>query len=237
MPDPIREGQRTRRPDNPSVSTARATPRQPSPEELAERAMDDIGRRRDSVSSLRARPRRPRRLGTPPLPVPGSPNEIGLYVRSFHFSKSFGGGFEGDDRGFAADPSASARIHAGAVLARGEEGFALDGPIGGHSDPSSHPVLGAARGRPTIWGSVERVDERTSSLTLHYSGSVPLLPAAPAIDAHARFLVRDESPSELRVHVSVRGDAFPNAETLVRDAAGHTVILGVHTRSTSANHP
>jgi hypothetical protein len=227
MSDPIQAPRRARRPSSGSPSTARAAPRQPTPEEEAERAIAEVESRRASVSSLRAR--RSRRVQRPPLPLPNRPNEIGLYVRSFHFSESFGGGFDGDDRGFAAD-QATARIHAGTVLAPSREGYALDEAPRGYSDSSSHPVLGSGRAYPEVSGRVRQISEDTTELTLDYEGSMPLLPAAvtPDIDVHARFRIRETSDNQLHVRAQVRGDAFPNAEAIIRDHRGQRIILGVH---------
>ncbi|MFT5357478.1 MAG: hypothetical protein ACI9KE_004715 [Polyangiales bacterium] len=67
----------------------------------------------------------------------------------------------------------------------------------------------------------------TVTLRLDYSGNMPLIPLSPDADAHAVFELTERSPTELHIHAQVEGDAFPAAETFIRDSSGQAVFIGV----------
>lgn len=228
IPRIARPARRTPTSSPTSPTSTRAEPRAHDAA-AADALVAQVDEARTSPSSLRARSRarRTERPAGRPLPLPRGPNEFGVYVRSFHFSESFGGGFHGDNRGFSTDADATARIHAGAVVSRGDDGFEVAGRVGGHSDPSAHPAFRSGQGIPIIAGGLRKIDERTSEVILTYTGNMPLT-VSPAIDADARFLMSDVSPTMLHIHAEVRGDAFPNAECILRDSTGGAVFLGVH---------
>ncbi len=173
------------------------------------------------------------------VPRPTRPGEVVVVTRSFHPDRTFGGGFDGDDRGFSGSPSATARIRAGVLLdTRGPCVRATE--AGGRSDRTRHDVghavantllplsgvFAPATATPTIHASSRPVATGTR-VDLDYAGANPLIPGAPDIDVHSRFSLR-VSDGGLEVRAVVQGDGFPAAESFLRDHEGNVVFIGVH---------
>lgn len=230
-------------PRTPPAATAENTPAatraELSPEEVQSRALDAIqnqhmarqrrpGRNRRSnangARSLVAGATRP----PPPMsvPRPDAPGEMGIYVRAFHPDETFGGRFDGDDRGFRTDLSGTtSRISTGVVI-NGELEVEREGS---YSSPSEHPILGSASGVPTMTTRVSQEGE-TTVLTVDADGGNPLTPDSltPHADIHARFELTERSATELHIHTTITGDAFPAAESFIRDPSGQSLFVGVH---------
>ena len=179
------------------------------------------------------------------LPVRGdvpdatSPGEVVVVTRSFLPGAEFGGGFHGDDRGFTADPDVTCRIRAGVLLDTGGPAVRAT-EAGGRSDETRNDVghlvaetlvrgndlLAPDTATPTIRASARPVATGTR-VDLDYAGANPLVSGSPDVDVHSHFSLR-VCDDGLEVRAVVQGDAFPAAESFLRDHEGNVVFLGVH---------
>jgi hypothetical protein len=89
-------------------------------------------------------------------------------------------------------------------------------------------------------GSQARVSQKSSGevhLTQTYAAANPLVNLSPDIDVHHKSTIiaqpNKESGYSINISGTLSGDAFPNAEILITDRAGQSLLL--HTFSTSAS--
>ena len=155
-----------------------------------------------------------------------------VYIRSFHPSQSFGGGYDGDKRGWSIDPNASSRIHhrVTANHKTGEVIYTGRGKDGTYSDPSYHPDKGYATETPDGYIGKVVAGENSVEFETGYEGANPLLWYAPEIDVDAKISISQEG-NILNVSSKVAGDDFPNTELMISDTYGNTVMLGVDKRA------
>jgi hypothetical protein len=200
-------------------------------------------------------PRTPKPLTTREYPLPPQ-GGIQIFVRSYAPFATFGGGYRGDNRIASTDTRASARIrwvftfdvagmrqvkdaelkpNPSSNLSHGEGAFprvmaytALlsakfehDGTITGQAIPNGSQMVESV-GRPG----------QGFSLVGTLAGANPLVGVAPDIDVQVNLTVKRRD-RRLEFSGSLMGDAFPNAEVFVRDAAGDTVML--HTFATAGD--
>ena len=141
-----------------------------------------------------------------------SSQTVDVHLRSFALFDEFGGGFEGDDRGFSTDLSATSRIH-GVVTINPTTGEIVGDPSAsssrsGCAGAPCSVVLGnrTAVGTPTI--TARNVN---GAIVVNMAGSNPLVPGAPDIDVSLALRVGPNGGFS----GSLVGDAFPNAEVFV----------------------
>ncbi|WP_344980426.1 RHS repeat-associated core domain-containing protein, partial [Compostibacter hankyongensis] len=162
-----------------------------------------------------------------------------IHIRSFAPYETFGGGFEGDSRGYS---TALGLGEGGSVTSRVQYAFSVDPSARtfnvGHvwSNESRHPILGTANATPNdkanITGfssSMDKEGNSTVSFTANLSAANPLTePLSPDIDVHTKFtLTENERKGTLNVNVVQTGDAFPSAEVFIGDTNGNQLFIGV----------
>ena len=201
----------------------------------------------------------------PPIPSPPEREEYPLppqggmqiFVRAFAPFKTFGGGYEGDNRQFTTDTSVTAKIRwvftfdvammrqvdkadtesspsygegwfpsIMAYTAPFSAKFQHDGKVGGKADSKGSQVIESV-GRPGT-GFV---------LTGDLAGANPLVGGAADIDVQVSIkAIKREGKIEFSGNLT--GDAFPNAEVFIRDAAGDAFMLHTfETTGTAATGP
>lgn len=154
-------------------------------------------------------------------------------IRSFAPFDWFGGGFigDGDNRGYTTSPTATARA---------KQTFTVDPNKGTVTDlktsssPSYHPLIGVTtakddKGSITNLKIIENKDgSTTTSFTSKLAAHNPLVPLSPDIDVHTNFsLTENDKAGTLKVNAVQTGDAFPSAETMIRDTKGNQLFKGV----------
>jgi hypothetical protein len=151
-----------------------------------------------------------------------------LVFRRYAPFKTFGGGFEGDDRTEAStDPAASARTI-------GVVAFDMSGvqSSAGSSSGSTFKGLGAwverriGRAESKVLCSLSNVTRSASQISFiaQTAGANPLVPGAPRIITIVK-LSASWTGNALRVSGAVLGDNFPNAEVILYDGANHGRLL------------
>lgn len=166
-----------------------------------------------------------------------------IFVRAFAPFVSFGGGYAGDNRQFTTDTRATARVRwvftfsfatmqEVAALADSDRShghgwfpsllaysapfsasYEHDGTVGGKASSTSRETVESV-GRPGT-GFV---------LTGDIAGANPLVGGAADIDVQVSVkVIKREGKIEFSGNLT--GDAFPDAEVFVRDAAGEAVML------------
>lgn len=162
-------------------------------------------------------------------------------IRSFAPFKQFGGWFSGDDRGYSTSSSATSRV---------AQTFIVDPTKGTHTKPettsseSHHPLMGTAtardnRGGITDFKQTQNKDgSSTVSFTSTMAGSNPLVPGSSDIDVKTKFtLTENEKAGTLQVNAAQTGDAFPAAETFIKDTKGNPLFIGVSPANAGTEGP
>src|SRR5690606_26472952 len=166
---------------------------------------------------------------------------VSIHLRAFHPSKTFGGGFSGDDRGFSNSTSSTARVKTNVNIDFNQSSPQVTGGIQS-SDPSHHPVLGTdtAPERNAL-GNVNIGETSTGakmvSFTAGLEGANPLTPSflTPNIDVDGAYSISsNQETGILSISANVTGDKFPSAESFITDAAGNSVYIGVSASPGSA---
>ena len=153
----------------------------------------------------------------------------------------FGIGYEGDGR-TTGNPSASSRV-SGAIEIDFDTGYVS--PVTAGGEPSAcagSSWLSMCQVARALRNSSERAGPRDGERTyhwivpgqllevdMHYWGSNGMSPvfdfATPDIDTRIKMVI-GRTGSAINVSGSVYGDAFPNADFGIADAAGHSTVLG-----------
>ena len=197
----------------------------PSAEEVRERAQTetaDLVQARGHSRANRGLKGRVR-MGTD-VPRAERPGDIVVVSRSFLPQESFGG-FHGDGRGFSTDGDDTARVRTG-VLLRPDARGGMRAVEGGARSDETRLGPGALTARPGVTAQSQRRGSSTS-VRMEVEAANPLVLRAPDVDTQSTFTVRSQG-NNLHVHAHVSGDAFPAAETFVRDHEGNAVFIGVH---------
>jgi hypothetical protein len=152
----------------------------------------------------------------------------GLFFRRYAPFKTFGGGFEGDNRSTASTSLAATARTIGAL------NFS-PGNVGNMTAESSGTTfaglgawiqlfLGKHQSEVTSSVSVATRTIKFLRFTAQTSGANPMVPAAPSIDTYldAQVLFRSQA---IEICGTLRGDNFPNAEVFATDAAGKSVLI------------
>jgi hypothetical protein len=159
---------------------------------------------------------------------PGASPEpsVAIHLRSFAPFKSFGGGFEGDDRAHTVDtdPKVTSRISASMEIDI-KTGKVVGTPTARSSPtrcagPPCSTLLGSktATSRPTVTTSTSG---RTTVMVV--SGANPLVPGAPDIDLKLTVTVRPDGT----LTGNLVGDAFPNAEVFSIGPLPHGTVMNL----------
>jgi RHS repeat-associated protein len=180
------------------------------------------------------------RAAPPQAPTFSVSRNIGnLFIRSFAPFERFGGGFEGDNRGFTTDLGVMSRISVRIPIDLST--LELLGDPKGQSSRSSclsdfcralvstatgQPIREqtVATGRPTVGVS----NLKGGALAIDVAGANPLLPSA---DIDLRLTLQRNNNG---LTLSLTGDAFPNAEVFFIDQSGHVRMFLEFSTSGSA---
>lgn len=172
------------------------------------------------------------RMGTD-VPRAEQPGDVVVVTRSFLPQESVMG-FHGDGRGFSTDADDTARIRSGVLLTPDSRGGMRAVRGGARSDETRSDAMQSVFGHVSspetaTPGVTAQSRRRGSSTTVRVNAEAgnPLIPGAPDVDTTSSFTVRSEG-NELHIRAHIVGDAFPAAETFVRDHAGNAVFIGVH---------
>jgi hypothetical protein len=155
-----------------------------------------------------------------------------LRTRSYAPWSHFGGGFEGDQRGPTTRLDVTSRITQKTLLDTRDWKSGgirvIDEPA--YSDPTFSYVTGALT-TETPSGNAELTSygDDLVEVRTNISGKNPLLPESvtPAIDVSTNMRVFRQG-DRLQLTGFMHGDRFPNAELLVTDAKGQTLLLDTH---------
>ena len=111
-----------------------------------------------------------------------------FYIRSFHPSETFGGGFGGDNRGFSTSRAVTARVHHSVTLNTDTRSLKYS-PSRTFSSQSHHFAYGTATANPKGWATPAASSGNSFGFMTGYSGSNPITERAgistPRIDVSA----------------------------------------------------
>ena len=162
-----------------------------------------------------------------------------VHIRSFAPYPTFGGGFEGDNRGYSTllsqnevadgQPYATSRVQQSFILDTDKKDYS---ELQTWSDPSRHPIFGEKREQPR--GSISNFEVTKNSegndivsFSATMAGKNPLVPS-PDIDVTTNFSITENKKNGiLHVAASMQGDRFPAAEVIIGDTKGQQVLIGV----------
>ena len=161
-----------------------------------------------------------------------------IHIRSFAPFKTFGGGFEGDNRRYSTSLSPS---EGGTSTSRLQHVFTVNPTTrtfnAGYvwSNQSRHPLLGSGNATPNDRANIKNFTSSTDGngnstikFTANMAGANPLINGSPNIDVHTNFtLTENESAGTLKINAVQTGDAFPSAETFIGDTKGNQLFIGV----------
>lgn len=168
-------------------------------------------------------------------------NSYTIVTRSFAPHSSFGGGFEGNDRGYSTDIDASSKVTQ-------EVGIDLDEDqaitsFEEHSDQTTHHLVPEQIYSPTenpdgglLHQNVIQDGDKTIlqfGTEIDAENPFSVIPGtdlnpAPSIDVFTEYeLVQDKENNTLNITGTITGDDFPATEALIYDSNGQPLFLGV----------
>jgi hypothetical protein len=217
-----------------------ATTRSPSPAERARTAaaIDRLAH----PPPPRSFPRVPPPDTRPEYPLPGQ-GELEVWLRSYAPFKSFGGGYGGDNRQESTDPRDTARIVYILTFSYGSmtvvdrraychksHGDGFFPRLMTYTAPRAmvtHDGLLEGQGIATQRTIVQPLGRPGQGFVLSVAVAAgnPLVGMAADIDLQLSLRLLKDWNQILRVVGNVTGDAFPNCEVFLRDAAGDTLLL------------
>jgi hypothetical protein len=162
-----------------------------------------------------------------------------ISTRSFAPPESFGGGFEGDNRGYTTDWDATSRIHSTVTIDADDQIAIGPGDVDAHSDPSVHHAIPFYRPTETpdvtlLSQSVDHDgDVSTINFETRHSGedAVPRIPIidmnpSPTLDVNTNLqIVSDREANTLTITGEITGDDFPATEVFINDNNGQAVFV------------
>jgi len=159
---------------------------------------------------------------------------VSIHLRAFHPSKTFGGGFSGDNRRFSNSPSSTARVKTNVNIDFNQSSPRVTGGTQ-TSDPSHHPILGndTAPSRDALKNvnvGQTSTGEKMVGFQAELEGANPLTPsfATPNIDVDGNFsITSDQEAGILSISANITGDKFPSTESFITDDVGNSVYIGV----------
>jgi RHS repeat-associated protein len=163
----------------------------------------------------------------------GDGNQYTLTVRRYAAPPTFGGGFEGDNRGPSTSVAATARTRLDVFVDLTRQ----SAEAVGSASPSQ--ALGRfARWNPGAWGkptvAVATVDTEAhviagspGVLAVHgeSAGANPIMRGAPNIDTQIDVII-EKRAGELVITGTVTGNKFPWGEYFITDSKGNSAMLG-----------
>jgi hypothetical protein len=201
-------------------------------------------------------PRVPEPLTTPEYPLPPQ-GGMQIFVRAYAPFEHFGGGYRGDNRVASTDTRATARIkwvfafdvatmrqvEPAAPSSDQSHGDTLLTGVLAYTVPfSGRYVHDPVTGRESVTAQATPSNTQATvpvgrpgqgfALTGTLAGANPLIAGSPDIDVQVNLKVKKRD-GRLEFSGSLMGDAFPNAEVFVRDAAGDAMML--HTFETAGD--
>jgi hypothetical protein len=144
-----------------------------------------------------------------------------LHLRSYAPFKTFGMGFEGDNRRATTAGCVSSRI---SVVVAFDPCAGSAGLYPPRSSPTTFLPIGLTKTETPVarLGVVKLA--RGIFIQVDAAGANPVVPGAPSIDVHLRFEAA-VSGGRLNISASLRGDAFPSAEVFLEDRASRRRML------------
>jgi len=172
-------------------------------------------------------------------PVNPADHRYTISTRSFAPPESFGGGFQGDNRGYSTDPDVTSRIHSTVTIDADDQVNIAQNDVAAHSDPSVHHVIPFYRPTETpevriLSQAVEHNgDTSTLQFEIRHSGkdAVPRVPIidvnpSPSLDVTTDLtVVSNREENTLTITGNITGDNFPAAEVFIHDQSGRGVFL------------
>ncbi len=170
----------------------------------------------------------------PPAEMPKlQSGQLLLVTRTYAPFKTFGGGFEGDNRGPSQKLNETARIHTWTVIdfkSSTAESWVWSSPShakGLFAETISGPSTATAK--PTLT-STSDFSYDSITVSQHYMGANPLVAGSPDIDVHTttgfELEPKADGTTNLKIFGRFSGDRFPNTESFIVDPEGNTVRLG-----------
>ncbi len=161
-----------------------------------------------------------------------------FHVRAFHPDSTFGGGFDGDNRGFSTSLDVTSRIQQEITLNTSTDQISQrswsDQSV--YKDPTGLTDRALRRTAvPESGVSDYRLNNANEAVETHtfntsVQGNNPLVPGSPNIDVDGRFTVTEDlARGQLRVQAQFNGDNFPNSESFVTDSRGVAVSIAAGT--------
>jgi len=166
-------------------------------------------------------------------------NSYTFVTRAFAPDSTFGGGFEGNDRGFSTDPDASSKVTQ-------EVGIDLDetNPIQSfeeYSDETVHQLVPEGIHSPTEIpeGAIlhQNVVQDGDTTVLQFGTEIDAenpftkvngVNPAPSIDIFTEYeITQDKEANTLEISGTITGDDFPATEALIYDSHGNPLFLGI----------
>jgi hypothetical protein len=168
---------------------------------------------------------------------------VEFVTRSYAPFDSFGGGYEGDDRGPSTSPNARARVTSIARLDTTTNNVTFSA----FSNESAWPALPFKYDQYSYWpaiiphlqftGTAVPKVQGTSSVDannvmtvfMKHAAGNPEAPApsfmTPDINLHTTFVIQLLADGSMSITTSMTGDGFPNAEAFVRIGDGRAIML------------
>ena len=164
-------------------------------------------------------------------PYPAAGRQFELTFRTFAPFKWFGGGFNGNNRGYSSSLYASVKTAFRAILDTNSTVVTGDRAW---SDETYYRATPNRKLTETPQAELSALhynsvgDVSGYSFDAHVTGANPYISFAPNIDLYVDMLiVENQHNGMLTVQGTVTGDNFPSTEVLISDARGRTVMLGV----------
>ena len=169
----------------------------------------------------------------PPAEMPKlQAGQLMLVTRTYAPFKTFGGGFEGDNRGPSQSLKATARIHTWTVIdfknstVESWVWSSKSVAVGTFAKTIASPNSGTAK--PTLTSDADFSYDLVR-ITQHYEGALPIVKYSPDIDVHtatAFELGTKDGVTNLKIYGRFSGDRFPNTESFMVDPEGNSIRLG-----------
>lgn len=206
-------------------------------------AMQSLGATDRPASGATAAGFNPHRTQTPLV----NPNDHSYTIdtRSFAPPESFGGGFQGDNRGFTTDPDATARITSEISIDTDDQTEITENDVSAFSDPSIHHLLPwwERTEIPTVDilhqnvkhdGNITTIEIKTKHAgkdALLYLGPVGDSPnIAGSLDVYTDLTIVDNRDTNIMtINGTLTGDNFPATESFITDPSGQSLFLGTGT--------
>ncbi len=154
-----------------------------------------------------------------------------ITVRSFAPFSSFGFGYHGDNRGYSASASVTARVHQQINFDTDKSGIsarAWSSPTFRTDNPSGAKTANSFVDFTENLSISNSGDARRFNFGTHSAGSNPDIKGSPDIDVFSNFsITNNKKTGSLTISGSLTGDNFPSTEAFISDPSGKSVFLGI----------